>query len=206
MEEIWKNIKGFENYQVSNLGRVKDNNGTFKNYYVQNKGYCCLSLYKEGRTYHPTVHRVVAEAFLPNPNRYSQINHKDCNKENNCVSNLEWCNQKYNYVEGKKNFLYSHNESHYFAKLKNTDIPIIAKLLQLGFTKTTVAKIFGVVSDSIDAIIKGISYREMKVDFSKIHFIKYKDLPYIKLPQDIYNYLKDNTVLNTLIAQGKVSV
>ena len=205
--EVWKTIQNYGGlYQVSNTGKVRDLKNHIKPVYKNNKGYECLSLYYNGKTYHPTVHRLVAKAFIPNPNNYDQINHKDCNKENNSVENLEWCNQRYNYDEGMKTFQYSKNEEHYFAKLKNSDIPIIYGLYKLGFTRATVAKIFNVHPSSLEAIEKGISYRELGYDFKAIKLTKYKDLPNIKLPSYIRDYFSDNTVLNTLIAQGKVSV
>ena len=205
--EVWKTIQNYGGlYQVSNTGKVRDLKNHIKPVYKNNKGYECLSLYYNGKTYHPTVHRLVAKAFIPNPNNYDQINHKDCNKENNSVENLEWCNQRYNYDEGMKTFQYSKNEEHYFAKLKNSDIPIIYELYKLGFTRATVAKIFNVRPSSLEAIEKGISYRELGYNFKAIKLTKYKDLPNIKLPSYIRDYFSDNTVLNILIAQGKVSV
>ena len=78
-----------------------------------------MSLYCNKKIYHPTIHRLVAKAFIPNPNNFEQVNHKNCNKLDNCTENLEWCNQRYNYDEGMKTFQYSKNEEHYFAKLKN---------------------------------------------------------------------------------------
>lgn len=205
--KVWKTIQNYGGlYQVSNTGKVRDLKNHIKPVYKNNKGYECLSLYYNGKTYHPTVHRLVAKAFIPNPNNYDQINHKDCNKENNSVENLEWCNQRYNYDEGMKTFQYSKNEEHYFAKLKNSDIPIIYELYKLGFTRATVTKIFNVRSSSLEAIEKGISYRELGYNFKAIKLTKYKDLPNIKLPSYIRDYFSDNTVLNTLIAQGKVSV
>ena len=205
--EVWKTIQNYGGlYQVSNTGKVRDLKNHIKPVYKNNKGYECLSLYYNGKTYHPTVHRLVAKAFIPNPNNYDQVNHKDCNKENNSVENLEWCNQRYNYDEGMKTFQYSKNEEHYFAKLKNSDIPIIYELYKLGFTRATVAKIFNVRPSSLEAIEKGISYRELGYNFKAIKLTKYKDLPNIKLPSYIRDYFSDNTVLNTLIAQGKVSV
>ena len=205
--EVWKTIQNYGGlYQVSNTGKVRDLKNHIKPVYKNNKGYECLSLYYNGKTYHPTVHRLVAKAFIPNPNNYDQINHKDCNKENNSVENLEWCNQRYNYDEGMKTFQYSKNEEHYFAKLKNSDIPIIYELYKLGFTRATVAKIFNVRPSSLEAIEKGISYRELGYNFKAIKLTKYKDLPNKKLPSYIRDYFSDNTVLNTLIAQGKVSV
>lgn len=205
--EVWKTIQNYGGlYQVSNTGKVRDLKNHIKPVYKNNKGYECLSLYYNGKTYHPTVHRLVAKAFIPNPNNYDQINHKDCNKENNSVENLEWCNQRYNYDEGMKTFQYSKNDEHYFAKLKNSDIPIIYELYKLGFTRATAAKIFNIRPSSLEAIEKGISYRELGYNFKAIKLTKYKDLPNIKLPSYIRDYFSDNTVLNTLIAQGKVSV
>ena len=205
--EIWKTIQDYGGlYQVSNTGKVRDLKNHIKSVYKNNKGYVCLSLYYNRKTYHPTVHRLVAKAFIPNPNNYEQVNHKDCNKENNSVENLEWCNQRYNYNEGMKTFQYSKNEEHYFAKLKNSDIPIIYELYKLGFTRVTVAKIFSINPSSLEAIEKGISYRELGYNFKAIKLTKYKDLPNIKLPSYIRDYFRDNTVLNTFIAQGKVSV
>lgn len=205
--EIWKLIQDYGGlYEVSNTGKVRDIKGNVKPMYKNNKGYYCLSLYYKGKTYHPLIHRLVAKAFIANPNEYKQVNHKDCNKENNTVSNLEWCNQRYNYDEGMKTFQYSHNENHYFAKLKNSDIPVIYELYKIGFTRVTVSRIFNINSSSLEAIEKGISYRELGFDFNKLKLTKYKDLPNIKLSSYIRDYLRDNTVLNTLIAQGKVSV
>lgn len=59
-------------------------------------GYLQVSLSKNGKTKTFKVHRLVAQAFIPNPNNLPQVNHKDENKQNNCVDNLEWCDAKYN--------------------------------------------------------------------------------------------------------------
>ena len=105
MREEWKDIKGYEGkYQVSNLGRVysfykKDCLKPGKNTW----GYLYVSLSKEGKAKPYTVHKLVALHFIPNPNNYKEINHKDENKENNCASNLEWCNKKYNNNYGTRN-------------------------------------------------------------------------------------------------------
>lgn len=186
-------------------GRIRKGNKILSTYY-NNKGYECASLYYNLKTHHPTIHRLVAQYFINNPNGYNQVNHKDCNKGNNRKENLEWCNQRYNYNEGMKHFLYSHNENHYFAKLKNSDVMMIPKLYRLGFTRATISKILGIIPSSVEAIEKGISYRKLGVDFRKIKITKYKDRANILLPSDVSFYFKDNTVLNTLIAQGKVSV
>ena len=117
MEEIWKDIKKYEGlYQVSNLGRVKSlerirKNGK-NNFYLkkerllkqatQNIGYKFVVLYKDNGKKGYRVHRLVAETFIPNPNNYNCINHKDECRTNNKVDNLEWCTISYNNSYGTK--------------------------------------------------------------------------------------------------------
>lgn len=97
MDEIWRKID--DRYSVSNLGRVKSNyRGTeriLKPTTIKN-GYLRVSLYRGGVMKSVSIHRLVAKAFIPNPYNLPQVNHKDENKENNCVDNLEWCTAKYN--------------------------------------------------------------------------------------------------------------
>lgn len=101
--EIWKDIPDYEGlYQVSNLGRVKSfkRNGNSKDRILKPSknrcGYLQVILYKNRKTETFTVHRLVALAFISNPLNLPCINHKDENKENNNISNLEWCTQQYN--------------------------------------------------------------------------------------------------------------
>lgn len=109
MEEIWKDIKGYEGlYQASNLGRIKSipRKGTSKNEKIlklQNKqdGYARILLYKNNVCKNKLVHRLIAETFIPNPNNYKEINHKDENKKNNNINNLEWCTRSYNIKYGR---------------------------------------------------------------------------------------------------------
>lgn len=105
MEEIWKDIEGYEGlYQVSNIGRVKSvrKNIILKSQIASN-GYerVVLSVNNISKDY--SVHRLVATAFISNPNNYPIVNHKDENRTNNCVGNLEWCTQKYNVNYGTGN-------------------------------------------------------------------------------------------------------
>lgn len=110
MEQEWKDIKEYEGlYQVSNLGNIKSLKKTINGRWGKTKikekmlilandkdGYKVVTLCKNGKQKTVKVHRLVAEMFIPNYNKLPQINHKDENKSNNCVDNLEWCTSKYN--------------------------------------------------------------------------------------------------------------
>ena len=103
MSEEWRDIKGYEGlYQVSNLGRVKslrynhsENKKILKGF-LSKKGYHRVSFYKDGVRKDYSVHRLVAEAFIPNIDNKPCIDHIDTNKLNNKVDNLRWCTNKEN--------------------------------------------------------------------------------------------------------------
>lgn len=95
--EQWRKIAGYENYSVSNYGRVRnDNTNKVFEGKKQNTGYIDIVLCHNGVRKHFLVHRLVATAFVPNPNNYPIVNHKDENKTNNNIGNLEWCDKSYN--------------------------------------------------------------------------------------------------------------
>lgn len=105
MIEIWKDIVGYEGlYQVSNLGRVKSSFRYKKilKQFEDNKDYLRVTLYKNNKSKSIKVHKLVAEAFIPNPNNYNCVNHKDENKTNNNVENLEFCSFYYNLMYGTR--------------------------------------------------------------------------------------------------------
>ena len=102
--ELWKPVKGYEGlYEVSSLGRVRNNkNKILKQFQFQN-GYYGITLHKNGVQKTLLVHRLVAETLLQNPDNLSYINHKNEDKTDNRVENLEWCTQKYNCNYGSHN-------------------------------------------------------------------------------------------------------
>ena len=109
MCKIWKDIEGYEGlYQVSSSGEIrslskpyfsdKPNMRPEKTKALRKKknGYLQVGLYKDGKAKSFTIHRLVAKAFIPNPNNLPYVNHKDENKSNNHCDNLEWCTASYN--------------------------------------------------------------------------------------------------------------
>lgn len=89
-------IEHYPNYSVNDSGEVFNNKTGRKLKQTIKKGYCNVYLYNEDGRKFFLVHRLVAQAFIPNPNNYPEVNHKDENSLNNCVENLEWCTSKYN--------------------------------------------------------------------------------------------------------------
>lgn len=99
--EVWKKIDGYDNYEVSNTGKVRTHN--WKNQGItremspsRSRGYLQVNLFKNNKQKCCRIHRLVAIAFIPNPNNLREVNHIDGNKENNSVENLEWCTREEN--------------------------------------------------------------------------------------------------------------
>ncbi len=105
MNETWKQIPGFH-YSVSNLGRVRnDLTNKMKVPSINKYGYPCVNIYKNGKSYPNRIHRLVAEAFIPNPQNKPQVNHKSGFKLDNWVGNLEWSTAKENMEHASVNNL-----------------------------------------------------------------------------------------------------
>lgn len=117
--EIWKKIDNFDNYEISSIGRVRTTDkiiirtngrpipfrGRILKLYKDHKGYLHVNLYNKSHVKRRfQVHRLVAKYFIPNPNNLPQVNHKDENKSNNCITNLEWCSNNYNINYGNRNY------------------------------------------------------------------------------------------------------
>jgi DNA-directed RNA polymerase subunit H (RpoH/RPB5) len=112
MEELWEELNGFKGkYSISNKGRIRNNetSNVLKPY--DNKGYLRINLYNEGKIERKLIHRLVAKYFLVNRDGKEQVNHKDLDKRNNSVDNLEWISDSdnvehaINNIEGREEYL-----------------------------------------------------------------------------------------------------
>ena len=172
MEE-WRDIKGFEGrYQVSNLGRVKSlRRVTQLNGRVRTEpelimavtyraGYPTLILRKDGKRYSRQVHRLVAEAFLPNPNGLPVVNHKDYTPTNNCAENLEWCSVRDNVLWSAHKMRHPRDK----ARLPSSG----EKYIRANKNKKS-------VSYSVGAHSKGMSYFPYKTFKTIEEAVKYRD-------------------------------
>ena len=175
-EEIWKAyVEG--HYQASTLGRIRSldrvingphgpgthtRRGDILSQTVNSKGYPTVVICWLGLRVTKSVHQVIAETFLDNPEKLPEVNHIDGNPMNNRVSNLEWSsksnNQKHAYATG----LRGRGEAMPQAKLKEENIPEIQKLLKTGLSDGAVGKLFGVTHGTIRSIRVGTSRKHVK--------------------------------------------
>jgi len=164
--EIWRNVKGsFGCYKISNLGNVYSCRGGVNNTKRQRRpwittgGYLCTDIIIHERRHTSKVHRLVAEAFLPNPEKYRVVNHKDGNKQNNRVDNLEWCDHSHNnqhaWDTGLR--LKTLGENHPQSKLTQEQADEIRSLKKSGVKRKQLCELYSV---SISVIDKVVSYRQ----------------------------------------------
>ena len=102
---MMRDVVGYEGiYRVNDAGEIINTKNEALKPYDNGYGYLIVDLYKNHKKTHTRVHIVVARSFIPNPNNYPEINHKDENKHNNKIENLEWCSSSYNkqYGSGRK--------------------------------------------------------------------------------------------------------
>ena len=152
-QELWIKIKGEDHYFVSNKGNIMS-------YFRGSKkklkliltvyGYHKVAL---GRGKQRLVHRLVAEAFISNPNRFEVVNHKDTNKVNNSVENLEWCTQKYNMQHGWDNGCFK-KVGRFNKKVTDSEVKKIRDMYKVhGITQAKISKIYGLNQSEISRII-----------------------------------------------------
>ena len=171
MTEVWKPIDGYEGlYEVSDAGRIRGLR-LKKVLKPQNKnGYNAVNLSKKGVVHQVYVHRLVASAFIDNPLSFPCIDHKDCNKRNNNVCNLEWCTAKENAQRAWKNGLTPHPprvtcEDHRNHVLTRLQVSEIRKTYATNeVTQRHLAKQYGVSQRTICSIVNNQTWRELQND------------------------------------------
>lgn len=174
-EEVWKDIEGYEGaYQISNFGRVKalarPIPGAYKNREFIKKtthdtyGYSIVGLSINGKSNTYTVHRLVAKAFVPNPNGLKEVNHKDENKDNNRADNLEWCTTQYNLTYGHR-LDCARGENNSKHKLTEDQVREIRRIYIKGdrkFGQSALGKRYGVQHQTIGFIVRKKSWKHIK--------------------------------------------
>ncbi len=174
MKEQWKLIDGFEDYEVSNLGRIKsykNNEENILSLNFNNTGYGYATLYGDDRVQF-RIHRLVAEAFIPNPNNKPQVNHLDGDKTNNRVDNLEWCTHKENIKHAIENGLFKgflnldghimRGELHKDTKFSKEDVLYIRDLYKnTDINQYEIADLYGVAQSTIERIVNRKNWKHI---------------------------------------------
>lgn len=176
--EIWKTIPFNENYEVSNLGKVRSKDHYFigKNGKqilkigrvlktdISKKGYIRVTITKNTKRFNTGLHRLIAICFIPNPLNKPQVNHINGIKTDNRIENLEWCTNKENQIHAVKNNLCNPNycENHHNAKLTNKDVLKVRELHKIGFTNSELAKDYGVSKPAMSKILRNKTYINIK--------------------------------------------
>ena len=176
MNEIWKPVIGYEKTHIaSNLGRVaslpreyegitpngiksiRRMQGKILKQHVSNTGYYRTALTVNAKIFTTSTHRIIAMAFIKNPNKLPQVNHIDGCKTNNMEGNLEWCSASNNQRHAIEHGLINHprGTNRAFAKLTDDDIRKIRIQISTGITQRLIAREFDVSPSQITSIKQG---------------------------------------------------
>ena len=166
--EIWRDVKNYEGlYQVSNYGRVKSfyyANGKILSGGFDTGRYSMMHIIKGKHSKTILLHKMVLGAFILNVDNKREINHKDGNKENNCVWNLEWATRKENMQHAAKMGLIRNGEDSGKAKITNEQVKFIRKVYiprDKNFGLKALARKFGVGKDAMSDIVNGKSFKKV---------------------------------------------
>lgn len=188
-----KKIKDFENYLISNEGEVINSRGLVLKPYKTNRGYLRVDLCKNGKVYHKSIHRLVLETFSERiPEKYV-INHKDLNKENNHLENLEWCTSKENSQHALNNGKYFSYKESPNRILEEEEVRIIPKLMELGGSARSIGYSLGVSKTTILNILSGKVWYTLGLEFPKL---KRRKNGRVFTRSEIGKLIQDNTEIN----------
>lgn len=194
MQEIFKQVKDYEGYyEISNIGNVRSTSykGTRLLKPAKTKrGYLNVIFCVNQTKVHKLIHRLVAEAFIPNPRNLEQVNHINGNKEDNTVENLEWCTSEYNNQHALNRGLLNRYEDRPEAKLTKELVLKIPELIKQGATTDDLKDLFKVSRRCIDNIFEGKNWTGLGIDFTKLK-------PCRKTKNKPSGFQLGNTVLNS---------
>ena len=179
--EIFKDIIGFTDYEVSNFGRVrtktrlirythsvtkkehfrKSESRLLKVQFNNRTGYKFVQLYLNKKMFNKTIHRIVAQSFLESIENLTVVNHKDGNKHNNCVENLEWCTNEYNHKHATETGLKANGKKVKGSILNDNSAHAIKHLIKLGFTDIDLSKMFIISRPTINLIRNGKTWKHI---------------------------------------------
>jgi hypothetical protein len=212
MEEVFKPVVGYEGYyEVSNFGNVYSVDreiltirGFFEkrkrrkmNFMYAKAGYVCVCLSRDNKNNRTFVHRLVAMAFIPNPENKPQVNHKDLNKANNRVDNLEWNTALENNKHAQLNKANSFGESHYRAKLTEEIVKEIRYIYRSQlYSFADLAAIYGVSAHTMRSLIIGKIWRN--VDYPTQ---SYREVNREKLSAELKKKLIELNITQTQLAE-----
>ena len=203
MKEEYRKIPNYSKYRIYKDGRI------YSEYYnrfitpTEDTGkYLQVTLYGDNKVKKTIkVHRLVAIAYLPNLENLIEVNHKDFNRKNNNVENLEWCDRLYNVrYTAENNIDYNSNTYKKLSPLTEEMVLLIPTLLNYGFSIKLIAKLYNVGHITIRNIIAGKTWKWLRLNIIKQEEFNRNT---ISIPQELYNTLLsfgiDNTVLNSRI-------
>jgi hypothetical protein len=185
--ETWKDIEGYAGlYQVSDAGRIKSLsriiNGTLGGSYltkqrvlnppIYSRGYRMVKLYNDGKCQRVGVHVLVARAFIDNPSDKPMVNHKDGNKSNNDVCNLEWVTSHENHLHAAATGLKAKGDRHGFSRLNSKAVAVIKGMLQDHISQRVIAQRFKFCQATIKDINLKKTWREIEAEPEYKHLLQ----------------------------------
>jgi hypothetical protein len=167
--EEWRKIPDFPAYSISNHGRVRRDvggggavPGRILKFNITTSGYRCVHLWRDSKRHPRSVHRLVASVFLSKAeDGHTEVAHYDGDRLNNHVSNLRWTDRGGNMADRVRHGTSPIGSRNAMAKLKETDVQIIKRLLRVGFQPATIADQFGVHRGTIEFILRGKTWKHV---------------------------------------------